>query len=49
MPDYNKLMATCKRWVSDKPNIGVPVDDKKICREQFQHLMKIQMDNGQVS
>ena len=49
IPVFDKLMGTCKRWVSCKNDIGLPKDVKELCRSQFQSLMKIQFDYGQVS
>ena len=49
IPVFDKLMGTCKRWVSCKNDIGLPKDVKELCRSQFQSLMKIQFDHGQVS
>ena len=49
VPEFDKLMGTCKRWVSCSKEIGVPKADKDDCRSQFQHLMKLQLQNGQLS
>ncbi len=42
-------MGTCKRWASDSKNIGVPKVEKDHCKNQFQTLMKIQLNEGQIS
>jgi len=49
IPVFDKLMGTCKRWVSYNNDIGLSKDAKELCRLQFQSLMKIQFDRGQVS
>ena len=49
VPVFDKLMGTCKRWVSSLKNIVVPKQDKDHCKTQFQHLLKVQFDEGQVS
>lgn len=49
VPVFDKLMGTCKRWVSAKKNIGIPMAEKRHCRDQFQSLMKIQMENDAIT
>ena len=41
-PVFDSLIGTCKRWVSRSKDIGIPRYTKGHCREQFQHLPKIQ-------
>lgn len=47
VPVFDKLIGTCKRWVSSKKDIGIQKSIKNHCRNQFQSLMKIQMSEGQ--
>jgi len=49
VPVFDKLIGTCKRWVSSSKDIGVPKFVKAHCKSQFQHLMAIQMREGQIS
>jgi len=51
VPVFEKLMGTCIRirWGSADKNVGIQRSAKEHCREQFQDLMKIQMENGQIS
>ncbi|KAL7536826.1 LOW QUALITY PROTEIN: hypothetical protein ACHAXR_007426 [Thalassiosira sp. AJA248-18] len=49
VPTFDKLIGTCKRWVSSVKNIGVPMEVKDHCKKQFQALMKIQIKEGQIS
>lgn len=49
VPVFDKLMGTCKRWISFDSDIGVKKEVKLHCREQFQSLMHTQMENGQIS
>ena len=44
IPVFDKLMGTCKRWVSFMKDIGLPKVVKEYCRHQFHPLMKIQFD-----
>ena len=39
MPVFDKLIGTCKRWVSADKKIGIPKVEKDQCREQFQHAL----------
>ena len=48
-PSFDSLIATCKRWGSSLKDVGILRWLKVHCREQFQHLAKIQQDIGQVS
>ncbi len=48
-PTFDGLIGTSKRWVSSSKNIGLPMKDKDYCKSQFQQLMKIQMQEGQVT
>mmetsp|Transcript_44512 Transcript_44512/g.93388 ORF Transcript_44512/g.93388 Transcript_44512/m.93388 type:complete len:511 (-) Transcript_44512:806-2338(-) len=49
VPVFDRLIGTCKRWISSSVDIGIPKIMKQHCRDQFQHLMKIQMNEGQIS
>ncbi len=49
VPVFEKLMGTCIRWCSADKNVGIQRSAKNHCRDKFQDLMRIQMDNGQIS
>ena len=49
VPVFEKLIGTCKRWVSVDKDLGIPRCEKQHCRNQFQSLMEIQLKEGQVS
>ena len=49
MPVFDKLIGTCKRWVSADKKIGIPKVEKDQCREQFQPLMRRQFEEGGLS
>lgn len=42
-------METCLLWGSTDKDIGITQSLKNHCRDQFQDLMRIQMENGQIS
>ena len=44
VPVFDKLMGTCKRWVSCMKDIGLPMGLKQHCQRQFQTIMEIQFD-----
>ena len=46
---FDRLIGTCKRWVSFLKNVGVPMHAKEHCKKQFQSLMKVQFEVGQIS
>jgi hypothetical protein len=48
-PVFDKLIGTCKRWVSASKDIGIPLTAKQHCKDQFSTLMKIQMREGGLS
>ena len=48
-PTFDGLISTCKRWVSSSKDIGVSMEMKRHCKEQFPTLAAIQLDDGQVS
>ena len=48
-PTFEALMRTCKRWGSASANTGLLKTEMDNCREQFQSLMKIQLDNSRVT
>ena len=48
-PVFDRLIGTCKRWVSSTKTIGIPKAEKEHCIAQFQSLMKIQLDEGQIT
>ena len=41
---YDRLLGTCKRYVSMSKNIGLPKSVKLHIRDQFQHLAKTFLD-----
>ena len=45
---FNGLMSTCRRWVSCNKDVGLPKSQKINCKNQFQALMKIQLEKSQV-
>ena len=49
VPVFDRLIGTCKRWVSFLKNIGVHMHAKEHCKKQFQSLMKTQFDEGRIS
>ena len=49
VPVFEKLLGTCKRYVSLDSDIGIRKVDKDHCRQQFQPLMKLQLKNNQVT
>ncbi len=48
-PSWNALMSCNRNWGSAKKERGVPKEVKDNYRKQFQPLMKIQLDKGQVT
>ena len=49
VPVFEQLLGTCKRYVSLDTNVGVKKKEKVHCRSQFQHLMQLQLDKGQIT
>jgi len=49
VPVFDRLIGTCKRWVSATKEVGISRVVKQHCRKQFQGLMEIQLENGQIS
>jgi hypothetical protein len=48
-PVFDKLIGTCKRWVSILKDIGIPKTEKEHCMSRFQHLMKLQFAHAQIT
>ena len=48
VPVFDKLIGTCKCWVSFLKNVGVPMHAKEHCKKQFQSLMKVQFDERKI-
>ena len=48
-PTLDRLISTCKQWVSSLKDIGVSMEIKRHCKDQFPKLATIQLDVGQVS
>ena len=48
-PDFDKLIGTCKRWVSILKDIRMPKRLKEHCIRQFQHLMKLQLAHAHIT
>ena len=48
VPVFERLLGTCKRYVSSDSNVGILKTEKDHCRDQFQRLMTVQLDNGQL-
>ena len=45
-PVFEKLMDTCKRWVPGKKEIGIKMEKKQHCRDQFENITQIQRKIG---
>ena len=48
-PVFNNLMATCKRWVGDKKDVGISLVDKERCKEAFYGLAQQWRELGQTT
>ena len=48
-PNFNGLLATCKRWVSINKDVGLLRETKIHYENQFQTLAKIWFNLGQVT
>jgi len=48
-PNFDRLIGTCKRWVSCKKEIGISKELKIECKKQVVPLARIQMEEGGVS
>ena len=48
-PVFEKLQGTCKRYKLFDSNIGISTTDKDHCCQPFQCLMKIQLENSQIT
>ena len=49
VPVFDKLMGTCKRWISTNKDLSILKCKKQHYRSQFQSLMKIELKEGQVT
>ena len=49
VPVFEKLLGTCKRYVSLDSNIGIKKWQKEHCRSQFPHLMRLQLANNEIT
>ena len=49
VPVFDALIGTCKRWVSLDKDLGIPKAEKQHCRSVFQQLMKVQLEEGQIT
>jgi len=49
VPVFDRLMGTCKRWVSGSKHIGVSMEDKQRMKEQFPNLFGKQCDAGAIT
>ena len=47
--NFDGLMGTCKRWVSSSMDVGVSMEMKRHCEEQFQDLGQRQIKEGRIS
>jgi hypothetical protein len=48
-PVWNNMMSCNRRWASAQKERGLSKEVKDNCRRQFQAMMKIQLQNGQVT
>ena len=49
VPVFDRLMGTCKRWVSSSTKLGVPREAKQHCKDQFAHLFERQCNVGAIT
>ena len=49
VPVFDRLIGTCKRWVSIDKDVGIPKRQKEHCRSQFQALMRLQLAEAQLT
>ena len=49
VPVFDRLIGTCKRWVSIDKDVGISKEKKEHCRSQFQALMRLQLAEGQLT
>ena len=49
VPVFDALIGTCKRWVAVDKDLGIPKAKKHHCRSVFQQLMKVQLEEGQIT
>ena len=48
-PNFDRLIGTCKRWVSCNKDIGISKQLKMECKEQVSSLARIQIEEGGIS
>ena len=49
LPVFENILWTCKRYLSLDSNIEIKTFMKDNCRDQFQHLINIQLDDEQLT
>ena len=48
-PVFDKLIGTCKRWVSDKKDLGISRTIKRHCKSIFDSLAQIWLGSGELT
>ena len=48
-PVFDKLIGTCKRWVSDKKNLGISRTIKSHCKSVFDSLAQMWLGSGEIT
>ena len=48
-PVFDKLIGTCKRWVSDKKDLGIQMTDKRHCKSVFDDLAQLWLVKGEIT
>ena len=48
-PVFDKLIGTCKRWVSDKKDLGISRTIKRHCKSTFDSLAQIWLGSGELT
>ena len=49
VPVFDTLIGTCKRWVAIDKDLGIPEAKEHHCRSVFQQLMKVQLEEDQIT
>ena len=49
VPVFDALIGTCKQWGSLDKDLDIPKAEKQYCRSVFQQLMKVQLEEGQIT
>ena len=46
---FDKLIGTCKRWVSNKKDVGITMDTKNHCKAAFDGLAQTWLKSGELT